>query len=202
MKKIHLILLAFILLLFQGCILHSLYPLYTEETIITNDQIEGFWTTDGDKKNDECPEGLLFERHKDQNHYHLTLCEDGVWSRFDVHLVKIGEYTYMDFYIDRDYPREKGKENKYVYADWHLIPTHSFSRIHLSEDQLIIENFDTDWLEKLFKERKIRIKHEMVNDEVLLTASPEDLQKFVRKYANHEKAFEEGDVYSKKIVKN
>lgn len=202
MKKNHLILLTAILFLFQGCIIHSLYPLYTEETIITNDQLEGFWTMEGNKVDNECAEGLLFERHEGQNHYHLTLCEDGVWSRFDIHLVKIGKNTYIDFYPDRDHPREKRKENKYGLSDLHLYPTHSFSRINISENQLIIESFDMDWLEKLFKEKKIRIKHEMVDDDILLTASSKDLQKFVEKYADNKKAFQEGDVYSKKMVKN
>jgi hypothetical protein len=44
-------------------------------------------------------------------------------------------------------------------------------------------------LQKLFDENKIRIKHENNGVYTLLTAKPEELQKFVIKFANEDKAF-------------
>lgn len=40
------------------------------------------------------------------------------------------------------------------------------------------------------EEEKIRIKHEKNNTNILLTAQPKELQKFVAKYANDKNAFE------------
>ena len=59
-------LLLLIVFLFQGCIIHSLYPLYTAETIILDENIEGFWISPYSKGNAGCPEGLLFEKDKDK----------------------------------------------------------------------------------------------------------------------------------------
>ncbi|MFK7772980.1 MAG: hypothetical protein AB8F94_12615 [Saprospiraceae bacterium] len=196
-------LLLLIVFLFQGCIIHSLYPLYTAETIILDENIEGFWAVPSSKKNADCPEGLLFEKAKDKNFYYLTTCEDGVSSQFETHLVKIGKYTYLDMYPERDHPREKGKDNKVGLADFHLIATHSFARVTVNESKLTMESFKTEWLEDLFKQRKIRIKHEVIkDDEILLTASSKDLQKFVLKYEEEEKAYEDEDEYIKKTTKN
>lgn len=198
--KNKILLLALVMFLFQGCIIHSLYPLYTDDTIITNENIEGFWSveTSNPTEDVECPSGMLFEKVENTDHYYMTICEDGVSSKFETHLVQIGKYTYLDMYPERDHPREKGKENKVGYSDIHLVPTHSFTRIKVSEKNLILESFKAEWLEKLFKQRKIRIKHEIVEDEILLTASSEDLQKFVKKYADEKEAFEDEEIFLKR----
>lgn len=194
-------LLLLIALLFQGCIIHSLYPLYTAETTILDKNIEGFWGYPSSNENADCPQGLLFEKVQDQNFYYLTTCEDGVSSKFETHLVKIGKYTYLDMYPMREHPREKGKENKIGVTDFHLIPTHSFARVTVNENKLVMESFNTKWLEDLFKQRKIRIKHEVIrDDEIVLTASSKDLQKFVLKYEDEKKAYDDGDEYIKKTV--
>ena len=66
-----------------------------------------------------------------------------------------------------------------------------------------MESFKTEWLEDLFKQRKIRIKHEVIkDDEILLTASSKDLQKFVLKYEEEKKAYKDGDEYIKKTTTN
>lgn len=196
-------LLLLVVFLFQGCIIHSLYPLYTAETIFLDKNIEGFWTSPSSKGDADCPKGLLFEKAQDKNFYYLTTCEDGVSSKLETHLVKIGKYTYLDMYPERDHPREKGKENKVGFSDFHLIATHSFARVTVNEKKLTMESFKTEWLEDLFKQRKIRIKHEVIkDDEILLTASSKDLQKFVLKYEEEKKAYKDGDEYIKKTTTN
>ena len=191
-------LLLLVIFLFQGCIIHSLYPFYTSETIILDKNLEGFWENPDASKNENCPEGLLFEKNEEDDFYHLTICENGLWSKLDVHLVRIGEYTYLDFYPDRSYSREKGKENDIVFTDFHLISTHSISRVTISENNLSIESINMEWLKDLFEQRKIRIKHEKIEEGIVLTASSKDLQKFIYKYSDEEKAFESADVYEKK----
>ena len=48
--------------------------------------------------------------------------------------------------------------------------------------------FDIEWLEQLFKQRKIRIKHEVMEEDIIvLTAPTAELQEFVRKYAEAKK---------------
>ena len=48
-----------------------------------------------------------------------------------------------------------------------------------------------DEMEKLLKEEPNAIKHELVEDGIILTASTEQLQQFVLKYADDERVFSE-----------
>ena len=68
-----------------------------------------------------------------------------------------------------------------------------------------IQWYNEEWLIGLFKENKIRIAHEKipyeggkaVNDEfqVVLTASTDDLQKFMLKYSDDPKAFKNSNPF-------
>ena len=53
---------------------------------------------------------------------------------------------------------------------------------------------DREWIEKLFDENKIRIKHEVIDGDAVLTASTDDLQKFFTKYVNDKDAFLDPDI--------
>ena len=76
------------------------------------------------------------------------------------------------------------------FLDIHLVATHSLALVEMSGDgQLVIGWFNDQWLETLFRERRVKISHEIVkgaNDETgteyVLTASTDELQKFVLKY--------------------
>lgn len=72
------------------------------------------------------------------------------------------------------------------------------ARIHItSSKQLSIEWLNEEWLAELFEQNKIRIQHEVVYDgEVkddnkmyILTASTDELQKFILKYGSDPNAF-------------
>jgi len=77
-------------------------------------------------------------------------------------------------------------------ASFHIVPVHTFAKLKVTSNQLQINWFDQDWLEKLIKENKIRIHHEYNGDYILLTALPKELQKFVTKYVDSEEAFKDG----------
>ena len=64
-------------------------------------------------------------------------------------------------------------------------PAHTFARVVFNDKGFDLLHFNPDWLEKKFKEKKIRLKHE-INQQgtVILTAPSKDLQKFVEKYAD------------------
>jgi hypothetical protein len=66
--------------------------------------------------------------------------------------------------------------------------------LEVKDDTLVIRRFDPEWLTELFKENRIRIAHEIVEDQVVLTAPTEDLQSFVVKYAEDPNAFVDPEV--------
>ena len=52
-------------------------------------------------------------------------------------------------------------------------------------------DMDDSWLEDIIEQNKEPIKHELLNgSDILLTASPKELQQLVLKYADDKKAFD------------
>jgi hypothetical protein len=78
----------------------------------------------------------------------------------------------------------------------HLITAHTFLKLEVENEHLIIYQMSPKWLDNLIKENRIRIAHEMDDDEdkIILTASTKELQKFITKYANDEDAFEDPEI--------
>ena len=73
------------------------------------------------------------------------------------------------------------------------------SQLELVKDKAMILYFQNpDYIEQLLEERRIRIKHERLKESFVLTASTEELQKFVLKYMDDKQAFVESDVLLRK----
>jgi hypothetical protein len=71
----------------------------------------------------------------------------------------------------------------------HLIKTHSLAKLDMvSNNSISIKWLDEDKLKFLLNNDKIKIKHEKVgfDETILLTASSEELVKFIQKYMNSE----------------
>ncbi|MFC1558558.1 hypothetical protein ACFL40_04295 [candidate division KSB1 bacterium] len=174
-----------------GCFVTSLYPLYTEQDVIFDPGLLGKW-----KEGKDIWEFQRMEKEDDS--YQVIIIQDGSpVGMLEGHLVKLDKYMFMD-YIPSHFVFKDDSNNviKDVPDDkilwWnqaHLIPTHSFGRISIEGDSLKISLLDIDWFKKMVKENKINIKYEETEDNFLLTASTEELQKFVVKYAEDEKVF-------------
>ncbi|MBN1986337.1 MAG: hypothetical protein JW761_08540 [Prolixibacteraceae bacterium] len=190
MKTRNLFIVAIIVFLFSGCIVYSFYPLYNKEDLFANDILTGKWTDDeGTLWNFEHAYfGKKVPENIDSTSYTLFLKDkDDIESEFSVHIVKLGGHYFLDFYMEEFFDDEN-----LVLASFHIIPVHTFAKLTVEENKLIINWFDQDWLEDLIEENKIRIHHENNGDFILLTAKPDELQKFVTKYVNSEEAFNDG----------
>lgn len=177
MKLRHWIWLALAVLV-QSCI-PSLHPLYTEDTMVFESSLLGTWT-DGE-------ETYVFEQLKGKT-YLFTYMKGPEQEQYEVHLVKLGADYYLDFYSHQK-GGFLGNDNLDLAP---LIPTHSFAKVRWDEQTMEISHFsELQWLEDLFEQRKIRIKHERVDDEIILTAGPQELQKFFLKYTNDPNIFTE-----------
>jgi hypothetical protein len=74
----------------------------------------------------------------------------------------------------------------------HHFPTHTLARVRMDRDSLMFYWYGDEWLNELFQQNRIRIKHETVelgpdDSRHLLTAPTDELQKFITKYANSPK---------------
>lgn len=190
MKTRNLLIIAILIAFLSSCIVYSFYPLYTKEDLFPNDILTGSWMEEDDAEwtfehayfGKKAPENI------DSTSYVLTVKDDeGNVSEFSVHIIELGGHYFLDFYL------EDFLDNKdLILADFHVVPIHTFAKLDVRENELYINWFDQEWLEKLIKENKIRIHHENNGDYILLTAKPKELQKFVTKYVNSEEAFKDG----------
>ena len=209
--KFKIAIIAFVLLFIQSCI-PSLHPLWTQDKLIYEEKLLGTWEQqDADLLSVWNFSGGLDQNTRLAKGYELLYKEGKSEAKFDIHLVKLGEYLFFDIFPDEvDYLKFEGKslavpsssfgivkndskqpdiELNSLYFQ-HLLPVHTFAKVEIEKDEVRIFRFDAEWLDKLFKERKVRIKHETTEDgQVILTAPSADLQKFFEKYAADEKAY-------------
>lgn len=202
MKRRILIFVAVLVFFLSGCVVYSFYPLYTEKDLFPNDLLTGTWIeADNENSTIDQADGIWKFEHpfideeksdaKDSLSYLLDLktIDSGktIESKFDVHIVKLGDQFFLDFYL-----HEFFEDSELSLAIFHVIPVHTFAKLTLGENEITINWLNPDWLAKLIRENKIRIHHEESDDVVLLTAKPQEVQKFITKYVNSEEAFKDG----------
>jgi len=197
MKKIQIVSFIFLLLFFSGCLVRSIHPFFTDEDIVFDEAILGQWY-DEDSLSWQISRyehigGFLDNSAESDDSYRLEFIDDeGRKNIFNAHLFRLGDSLYFDFC-----PLfEDGLEDSFY--SYHLVPSHSLARLSfLSDKKMIIKWFHEEWLRELLSEDRVKIKHEVFSrnpllqtESYLLTASTEDLQKFILKYADHPEAFD------------
>jgi len=182
MKTKHAFIVAGLFLLFlSGCI-PSIHPLYTEEDIVFKPELLGSWN-EGDAKwvfEQRGENAYLLKYYEKENFF----IETSTYSDFDVTLVKLGDEYYLDFY-----PGENDQLDFSSLLISTLLPVHIFAKVDFVDEGVEISFFDLDWLEELLNENRIRIAHEKTSEYFVLTASTEELQKFVTKYSDVKDAY-------------
>ena len=167
MRSLKIILALGFVLLIAGCVVSSLYPLFTEKDLAFDPTLLGTWA--GVDEDDT----LVFKSGEGKA-YDLTYITEGQGLKFKVHLVQLGKIQFFDVYPKVD------KEHDAI----HLLPAHSFWRLERDGDMLRTAWLDQGWFEDQIARKKIIIPHQLVEDRLILTASTEELQKFVLKYAD------------------
>jgi hypothetical protein len=188
MKTKNLIITGLLMFLVTGCFVKSLHPFYNEKDVVFKKEFTGNWTGN-DSSAWKIEQGSksdgLFKPAKPDDSYKVTYTDKKGTAVFMVHMFQLRNRYFFDFY-----PEEVESSNDLMAS--HLVPMHTVARVDLSSGNLKIQWYNEEWLITLFKQNKIRIAHEKVpmtdgkNDEdnfqVVLTASTEDLQKFMLKY--------------------
>ena len=187
MKKPFLLFLLLCVTILTGCLVRSLHPLYTKKDIIFDDKIIGIWSDE---------ENAKWQFTKDSDGYKLVdFDKRGNKAQFDIHLLALGKYKFIDLYLtDLD---ENFGEKFNGFGLLHLVPVHTFMRVDSIDKEIKLRFFNLEWLEKTVKENPNSITHIKTgkNDDatVILTADTPELQKFVLKNA-------EGEAFSQELV--
>ena len=119
--------------------------------------------------------------------YALTIHEkEGKQSKLTARLVEIGGKRFFDFYPADDAAIETG--------DWlraHLIPGHLFVRVDATEPNIVLAVMNPDTIDELLEKKPELVKHERMDDRIVLTDTPKGLQAFVTAGLEIEKFFGE-----------
>ena len=113
-----------------------------------------------------------------------------------VFLAKIGENYYLDFY-----PAEMSFQKKVdQFYKAHITKVHKSYKYDLKDKNRIeLSRFDKEFLDKLIASNKINIRHEVLEGKNVITASTEDLQKFIIQYSKDPHFFS-GTIYCNRII--
>ena len=169
-----------LLLVLAGCI-PSVHPLYTERDLIFDPALVGKWT---DKKGKET---WTFTQSAEKEYKLTYVDEKGKKGKFVVHLLKVKDHQFLDFYpADPDL-----KQNDFYKL--HLMSMHTFMRLQQIEPTLQMATLNPDWIKKFLKKNPDAVRHEKVDDGILFTAQPKELQAFLIKRAKTVDAWNECD---------
>ncbi|HKK74219.1 MAG TPA: hypothetical protein VJ953_04025 [Saprospiraceae bacterium] len=203
--------------LFSSCLI-SLHPLYTEETIVYEPLLAGEWLEVTDPSTTSTwifrPKKSSIGVQTSENdrmagHYELAHFSGSSNYIYNAVLLKLGGTYFLDVfpessiqglenYLEKspesaglDFLKSNDEQENYPELA-NYVPSHNFYKVEFCEDQQVcIYPFNGDRLQELVEQRKIRIKHEQVHDNFIITASTQDLQRFIAKYAEDMANFEE-----------
>ena len=166
------------LFILSGCI-PSVHPLYTEQDLVFDSALVGEWS------GKEGKETWTFTKGAERDYKVTYMDEKGKKGEFVVHLLKVAESRFLDFYpVDPDL-----KENDFYQI--HLFPVHTFTRVQPIGSTLQMAMLNPDWLKKFLQENPAAVRHEKVDGSVLLTAQPKELQEFLMKHEKSADAWNE-----------
>ncbi len=185
--KWRIILVLTVIATMSSCIF-TFHPLYSDDVLVDIPGLEGAFV-DFDSFTQDSSKWTFTRESKGT--YSLEIVQNGHSGYMDVHAVELGGEYFLDFSVD-------GIETDAIpdFIEYHLVPMHSFSKVQVLDDRLVMHFIDMDWAEENLENHRIRIDHETrLNDGntefILLTASTSDLQKFAAKYARYDEAFED-----------
>lgn len=197
MKTRNIILTLTTVILLSSCVVKSLNPFYTKKSISFDKRFIGKWSDS--KKGvwsvmsfaDEIIKENPIEKMKEDDlqlynayrkSYYIQRKYKGVETLYIVTPFKINGQTFLDFY-----PLEHQEDIDNL-LESHVVYSHSLVKYDVIDNGKIeVRWLDEDKIEKLFKEKKIKIKHKKIGalgEKYLLTASSKELEKFIKKYMN------------------
>lgn len=190
------IILVLAVLLLSSCIVKSLQPFYTKDSLSFNEKLLGKWVDN--KKGQWTVESLKEKFEQDRKEgvelsevdlsaletykegYYVNYIKNANEAGFIAMPFKIEQHYFIDFI-----PIEIEDDEINSLAAEHLLKTHSVCKLDMnSDDELSLSWLSEERISDLFSESKLRLKHENIGPEetLLLTATSEELYAFLKKY--------------------
>ena len=161
-------------LIFGGCVVQSIQPLFTDKDYIPFPGLVGAWVQ---KDGDRLVGNWTFAG--DGVRYELTqIDEQGRQATFSVVAGRIG----TNIFLQGSLPDRSHAMND-LFA-LHLIPAHLFVKAFKADEGLRLVAMDLEWLTRHLEANPGAISHVWRDKMPVLTASTEELRKFVSRHAN------------------
>jgi hypothetical protein len=194
MKRSKVLVIILALASMTGCLVSSLHPFYKEQDKFFDTAMVGNWI-DGDSCiwtifPNMVSEAFMSPEKHDSSYVVTYYEEDHKKSILTGTLFQLNGVDYVDFT-----PRPGEDHFSSDLTSYHYVPVHTLARVQYCSDSILIYWYGDEWLNELFEQNRIRIKHETVlsqdYDRHVLTADTDELQKFIKKYANDPKTVED-----------
>jgi hypothetical protein len=183
--RFKLALLAAAALMFSGCLVTSLDPLYTEKDIVADPGIVGNWMSTSDSDS-------MVILQQDAKSYRVIYVEDkkapGV---YELRLIQLGKHRFYDLF-----PAAPTGGSDVLQG--HYFPVHSFGMLERNADSLRFRSLNQDWLKQQLQAHPNLLPHRTSGDALLLTAPTPELQKFVHARAEEPGFFADWESFQRR----
>ena len=170
--KPHVLIISLFCLIFSGCLVPSLHPFYTDETLVVEPNLVGAWAVED--------MNWTFSADNEKT-YKLTVVQGGAAGQFQVHLFQLEDDLFMDLYPE-ELPKEVPLPDFYKF---HLLPVHHVMKMTVDKQRIEMHFLDLDNTKGLLKLYPQLLKHELLDDVVVLLDTPEALQTFLKVFKDH-----------------
>jgi len=186
MRKIKTIVAAlFVLFLMNSCIIVSLNPCFTKNDVVYRHDFEGVWHDSDDVTWNITPR----QTDKPGKNYMLEMTDKETTSVFVLHIAKLGEYLFLDFFPDVS----DNDPIDNLFLSFHRIPVHSFALIKFVDDKVFLNIMNEDWFKEEIKNWP-DLAYQEIEGLQVLTAPTQQIQKFLIENADNKKAFIENEI--------
>jgi hypothetical protein len=180
-----------------GCV-PSLHELYTEDTLVYDPALvaawqgkDSTWTFKGDP-NSKSYELLILPKDESvlaQQDKKQTLEQ----SWMETHLVELDGNRYLDIF-----PQKDAELNVNPWFRAGLLRAHLFFKVEIKDGKLLLAIMDTKTVEEMIEKNPSLVRHEKTTDRIVLTASPKELQEFIKKNTGVKNFFGEPEELKRK----
>jgi hypothetical protein len=150
----------------SGCLV-SLQPLYNDKDLVFESKLLGVWKDPESSVTWDC-------RRAGEKSYQVVFTDEkGQKATFAAHLLEVEGERFIDLF-----PVTSDLRVNTLLLD-HLVPVHTFAHVLGVEPELRFAILDDDWLKKRLTVDPKVLRHERRDDDIVITASAEELQRFL-----------------------
>ena len=158
-------------ILLSGCV-PSLHAIYTPKDIVFDPNVLGVW------KPKDSAETWDFQR-RDAKSYRLIYTDrQGHSGSFIAHLADVEGTQFLDLFPEQTEDATPG------FYRFHQVPIHSIYLVKETGDRVVLAAIDYPWLEKYMKDHPNEVPSATFGSRQMLTASTEQLQRFLVDHKN------------------